>query len=357
MRPSPVRHRPDRLAARSWRVPIAVLLAGGLLAACGGGGDDEEATTTTAKASTTVAPAGDTAPLTGLAQPDAARRARVALVVKLDSAPNGRPQAGINAADLVVVEKVEGHITRLFTVFQTNDAPEVGPVRSARSTDIALLSALNRPLFSYAGTNATFQALVDKAPITDVGFGKAGGDYSRKAGRPNPYNLFTTTAALYKRAPGEAKAPPAWFTYRAAGEAATGDAAKGVKVEYKSGSRATRVEYAWDAGSGSWKRSLDGTPHNDAAGAQVAPKNVVVQFTTYKDTGQRDTSGAVVDEAQLVGSGDAWIFTDGKVVKGKWSKGSATEVTRYTDAAGQAVDLTPGTTWVELPLPGTATST
>ena len=328
-----------------------------VLAACGGGGgDDKVAARTTTTAGTTPAPAtaGDLAPLTGLPQADAARRARMALVVKLDNAPNGRPQAGLNQADVVVVEKVEGHITRLFTIFQTNDSDPVGPVRSARSTDVALVTPLNRPLFAYAGTNATFQALIDKAPIIDVGFNKAGGDYSRKGGRPAPYNLFSNTSALYKRAPAGAKAPPPLFTYRGAGQAATGDPASGLHVEYQARGRATKMDYAWDAGSGTWKRSQDGTPFNDAAGAQVAPRNVVVQFVTYKDTGQRDRSGAVVDEAQLVGTGDAWVLTDGKVTKGAWSKPTAEAVTAYNDAAGKPVGLTPGTTWVELPPPGAA---
>lgn len=335
-------------------VPVLahVLLASVLLIASCGGGDDEDAapetTTTTAPGTTVPPPVGDVAPLTGLPQADAARRGRVALVVKLDNAPKGRPQAGINQADVVVVEKVEDGITRLFTIFQTNEADPVGPVRSARSTDIALVTPMNRPLFAYAGTNAAFQALVDAAPLVDVGFNKASGDYRRQSGRPAPYNLFSNTSALVKRAPAGAAAPPAMFTYRAAGQAAAGDAAGGAHLEYRGKNVTTRVDYAWDAGAGGWKRSQDGTPHVDAGGAQVAPKNLVVQFVTYRDTGQRDRSGAVVDEAELIGQGDAWVLTEGKVVKGRWSKASAGAVTSYTDAAGAPVGLTPGTTWVEL---------
>lgn len=331
---------------------VALCLA---LFACGGGDDKDASPSTTAGTGTSAASAaGDVAPLTGLPQPDAARRQRPALVVKIDNAPIGRPQIGFNQADVVVVEKVEGHISRLFTVFQTNDSDPVGPVRSARSTDIALVTPLNRPLFAYAGTNASFQALVDKAPLVDVGFNKAAGDYKRTGPKKPPYNLYSNTSALYQRAAADAKAPPALFTYRAAGEAAVGDAAAGLHLEYQAGSRATKVDYSWDAGSGSWMRSQDGTPFTDAASVQAAPKNVVVQFVTYKDTGIRDPSGALVDEAQLVGSGEAWVFTDGKVTKGKWAKATAEAVTVYTDAAGKPVNLTPGTTWVELPLPGTA---
>ncbi len=344
---------------RSRRLALPLLAAFVVLAACGGADDKKAATTTTTTTAPAAGPApatGDLAPLTGLAQPDAARRARPALVVKIDNAPKGRPQSGINQADVVIVEKVEGHITRLFAIFQTNDADPVGPVRSARSTDIALVAPLNRPLFAYAGTNAAFQALIDAAPLVNLSPNKAAGDYNRRADKPQTYNLYSKTSALFARAAPDAKAPPALFTYRGAGEAGVGDAAAGLQVEYQFGGRATKVDYAWDAGSGTWKRSQDGTPFNDEAGVQAAPKNVVVQFVTYKDTGQRDRSGAVVDEAQLSGTGDAWIFTDGKVTKGKWSKPTAEAVTAYTDAAGKPVGLTPGVTWVELPPPGAAQS-
>lgn len=339
------------------RTPVPALVALCLLAAaCGGGddGDDDATTTSTSAATTSAAPAADVAPLTGLPQPDAARRGRVALVVKLDNAPRGRPQAGINQADVVVVEKVEDGITRLFTVFHTNDADPVGPVRSARSTDIALVTPLNRPLFAYAGTNAAFQRLVDEAPLVDVGFNKAAGDYRRQGGRPAPYNLFTTTSALFQRAPAGSAPPPALFAYRAAGQAAAGDPAGGVRLEYRGRNVTTRVDYAWDAAAGGWQRSQDGAPSVDTAGVQVAPRNLVVQLVSYRDTGQRDRSGAVVDEAELIGEGEAWIFTDGRVVRGRWSKPAAEAVTAYTDGAGAPVALTPGTTWVELPPAGAA---
>ena len=337
--------------ARS-RLLVPFVLVSLVAAACGGG--DEKASPTTKVAAGTTAPpaAGDVAPLTGLPQPDAARRARVALVVKIDNAPKGRPQDGLNQADVVVVEKVEDGVTRLFTIFQTNDADPVGPVRSARSTDVALVTPLNRPLFAYAGTNAAFQALVDAAPLVDVGFNKAAPAFRRVPSRPAPYNLYSSTGALFQRAPAEAKAPPALFTYRAEGQAAPGDAAAGVHVEYRGKNITTRVDYAWDAGAGAWRRSQDGTPHVDAAGTQISPRNVIVQFVKYRDTGQRDRSNTVVDEAELIGEGEAWILTDGKVVKGKWKKPDAGTVTTYSDAGGARVDLTPGTTWVELPPPG-----
>jgi hypothetical protein len=292
---------------------------------------------------------GDGDPLTGL--PPAA--SRPALVVKIDNAPKARPQAGLNQADVVVEEKVEDGVTRFFTVFHTADADPVGPVRSARSTDLALTGALNRPLFAYSGTNATFQALVSRAPLVDVGINAASRDYSRHTDRPAPYNLYSSTSTLFRRAPAGSGPPPAWFRFRAAGQpVAGGSPATRLHVEFKGAHVTTLVDYAWDAGG--WRRSQDGAAHTDAAGTQVAPANVVVQFVSYVDTGQRDRSNTAVPEAQLVGSGEAWVLTGGSVVKGSWSKPSPDAVTRLTDGAGADILLTPGRTWVELAPAGAA---
>src|SRR5206468_286433 len=147
------------------RITLAALLAAALLAGCSSkGGDKASPTTHKASASTTLAVAADVAPLTGLPT-DAPTRNRPALVVKIDNyAAKSYPQSGIGSADIVVCEGVEGGITRLMAIFQSKDAPTVGPVRSARSTDLHIAEVLGKPLFAYSGTNGDFQSLIDRAP-------------------------------------------------------------------------------------------------------------------------------------------------------------------------------------------------
>ena len=332
-----------------------------MLAACGG---DDAAPTTTRPASTTAATAppqpANVAPLTGLPA-DAAALARPLLIVKIDNAPKARPQAGLNQADVVFEEAVEGGVTRFAVLFHSQDADPVGPVRSARSTDILIATPLNRPLFAYSGTNATFQQQVATAPLVDLGPDKRPGAYRRQPGRPAPYNLFSGAGAL--RAGNAGTAPPPLFAYRTAGApAADGTPAAGVVVEFP-GIVVTSAEWRWDAGANAWTRSevtykpgtresTTRTPHVDAAGQLVTAHNVVVQFATYHDTGQIDQSGEPVPEADLIGEGEAWVLTDGKVIKGRWRRTSPDAVTEYLDGSGQPIRLTPGRTWVELPKPG-----
>jgi hypothetical protein len=344
------------------RKPLLVLfVASALLAAACGGDKDNDATKATsttgarpgATSSSAPAVAAGTAPLTGLPLDDAAKAKRPALVVKIDNAPKARPQVGLNQADVVIEEKVEDGVVRLFTIFHSGGSDPVGPVRSARTTDIVLATPMHRPLFAYSGTNATFQKQVSAAPLVDVGVERASGDYFRQPGRPAPYNLFTRTSSLFGKPAPQSSAPPALFPFRPEGQALTGGAAaRGAHIDYVGKNITTRVDWAWNGSA--WVRAQDGTPHNDGAGVQVAPKNVVIQLVKYVSTGQIDRSGAIVPEAELIGTGEAWVFTDGKLVKGTWSKPNAEAVTVYAGPDGTPVRLTPGQTWVELAPIGSA---
>jgi hypothetical protein len=326
-------------------------------AACGGGDDDTATPTTKAPSTTTTLPpaAPNTYPLTGLPS-DPARLGRPVLVVKIDNAPKGRPQAGINEADVVVEEGVEGGITRFAAIFHSADAPTVGPVRSARSTDIIFASQLGKPLFAYSGANAVFANLLRSSPLVDVGVGRIPDIYRREPGRPALYNLFSGTDAMVARNPGGATGPAPLFAYRAAGEPApAGDPAPVVQALWKDKVR-TEVVYQWDAAAKGFARTENGTPHVDAAGKRATPENVVLQIVPYRNTGLVDRSGAAVPEAELIGEGELVVLTDGKLVKGRWSRPDAAAVTSYTDAAGAAIRLTPGRTWVELVPPGNLTT-
>src|SRR5438552_12390738 len=134
-------------------------------------------------------------PLTGLPM-DIVGSKRPVLVVKIDNAPKARPQIGLNQADVVFEEGVEGGITRFAALFHSEESKPVGPVRSARSTDIKIVSAFHHPLFAYSGANALFQQYVAEAPLVDVGVDKYPDRYHRDNGRSSPYNLFSDTETL-----------------------------------------------------------------------------------------------------------------------------------------------------------------
>lgn len=336
---------------------VLVLLAGGGAAALlltgrdGGAEPEQAATTTTAEPTTTTTAPRPVAPLTGLPVDDPAVLSRVALVVKIDNVDSlSRPQVGINQADVVYEEKIEGPITRFAAIYQSQGANPIGPVRSGRSTDIAIVTPLNHPLYAFSGANAVTVEELRAAPLVDVGYDVQPGAYYRQQGRRAPDNLFSNTDELWSFAPADAQPPAPLFAYRDEGEGlpATAERVATVDLSFGSGPGSAPVRWAWDPGAGAWLRWQNGTPHVDDADVQVARPNVIVQFVDYVDTGLVDLAGSPVPEAQLVGEGDAWVFREGHVITGRWSRPSIEAGTTWTDGAGQPIELTPGATWVAL---------
>ena len=141
-----------------------------------------------------------------------------------------------------------------------------------------------------------------------------------------------------------------FFSYRPVGTPST--AGQPVTV-IDAGMNSVPVHWAWDAGQGLWIRSEYGAPHVDAAGVPVNAANVVVQFVPYRPS----SADARSPEAVTIGEGDAWIFTDGKLIFGHWSRPDVNKPATFTDAGGQPVLLTPGRTWIELAEAGTTSVT
>jgi hypothetical protein len=121
-----------------------------------------------------------------------------------------------------------------------------------------------------------------------------------------------------------------------------------IHLEFGGGGGAAPVDYAWTAEGHGFARSQKESPHLDETGAQVVPQNVIVLFVNYHNTGYVDVSGSPVPEADLVGTGDGWVLTNGTITPISWTKTATEAITTYTDATGATVKLTPGHTWVEL---------
>ena len=130
-----------------------------------------------------------TCPLTGTPAPGGVVPARPALAVKIGNYTGDRPSAGLNQADIVFEEPVEGSYTRLVAVFQCQGAALVGDLRSAREPDVAILSQLSNPIFVHAGGIDPVLALLADAPIQDENI--LGGGYGsvtiHPSGRYAPY--------------------------------------------------------------------------------------------------------------------------------------------------------------------------
>lgn len=325
---------------------LAVVAAG-----CSNGGDEAESTTTTEPLVTTTTAPPPPALLTGLPIGDRENLDRPALVVKIDNAPQARPQAGVDKADVVYEEVVEGGVVRFMAVFQSQNAALVGPVRSVRPVDPDIVSPL-KGLFAYSGGAPQFQKLIEKAPVRLVGYDQLTKAYTKRSGRPAPHNLFTSTEKLYEGAKDSDGPPPSLFTY--ATGAPTGPPA--VHATVVMGGQTT-ADWDWDPSISRWRRTTNGSAHVMDDGPQLSFANVIVQYVRYTNTSSRDPAGFPVPTASVVGTGEAVVFAGGTQVKAKWAKRSVSDVTAFTDATGVPVQLLAGPTWVMLAPVGASTTT
>lgn len=345
------------MIARHFSV-VALAAALALVAgACSGGGGKKAATSGSTAPATTTTTVPPVFPLTGLAAGTSPNLNRPALVVKIENVDEARPQSGLIEADVVYEEIVEAGLSRFIVVYQSKDADPVGPVRSIRPSDPAIVKPLN-PLYAYSGGTAKFINMLHAAGITDVGVDAAPRAYYRRPGRAAPHNLYTSTQKLYAQAPAGMAPPPKIFDYLTPGQPFAGaGVAPATHVDVQPGQR-TSAAYDYDPAAGVWRRISNGKPQVVEGGAQVAPTNVILWFVPYVNSpGDVDVVGEPVSVAQVIGTGDAWVLSQGQVIKGKWSKPTAEAPVQFTDAVGAPIKITPGTTWVEVQPAGTPATT
>ena len=285
-----------------------------------------------------------TCPLTGEPVPGSEVPDRPALAIKIENAPEARPQASLNGADVVVEEPVEGGYTRFIAVFQCGDSSRVGPVRSGRTTDPDYLRQLGPAVFGYAGGRNTVTREVPAVGLVDVNYIIAADAYVRDETRAAPHDLYTTTAALWKVARSRDGAPDPLFTYAADGEGA----AKKIRSAHLPFSGVSDVYWQWNGAKGAWLRSHGDVPHVLEGNERVSAANVVVQVVTVTDSDFLDSAGNPSPEVELTGSGKAYVLRDGTVIRGRWERESLKDVTTFVTKDGTEIELAPGRTWVEL---------
>jgi hypothetical protein len=297
------------------------------------------------------------APLTGLPQPVKAQLKATAVVVKIDNVDPARPQSGLNQADVVYEELVEGGLTRLAAVFQSQYPNLVGPVRSGRLTDEGIIDNLNHPVFAYSGTNGIFLPILRSQPVTDVDDGNHPEQFVRSSLNFAPHNLYSNVISLAATSTTHAPPRPLFNFLRARtsfnGAGITPAAHVGVSFP------AASVTWDWDAHARLWLRGQNGTVDRDRAGVQINAANIIFEFIPYVTSGYATGEGgppAPIPGGILIGHDPAWFFSNGHLVKGNWARTSLTSVTSFTDSKGAPIRLVPGKTWVELVPLGTVPS-
>ncbi len=294
---------------------------------------------------------------TGLRPADPAVLQRRPLAIKIPNEQAAIPQAGLDKADVVIESRVEFCMTRYTAIFQSQDSPRVGNIRSARLVDAELPVIFDAVLCFSGAVEPVRQKLYQSdigGFILEQGLNDAA--YFRDPNIVVPHNLFADTSALWHAVTqkGWNKAPQpsaAWIFSEAA--PAGGSSASAVDVPYPE----YQVRWTYNATTGRWQRAMKGLPHVDrTTGEQLSAATVVILGANHTQTlipehGDELTSGECSNrsvEIQLWGEGPAKILRDGKVYEGKWVRADRHAPFRFVNAAGLDLPLKPGNAWWQI---------
>jgi hypothetical protein len=251
------------------------------------------------------------------------------VAVKVENSPDAYPLAGLEDAEVVYEEQVEGGMTRFMAIFHCNDTTKLGPVRSAREVDPAIMSPITRILAS-AGGNDIVRGVLDEAGTVLIDEDNAGRAL-RRVERPGiglEHTLYGNTRMLRRLGATDFRKPPPRGMFAFGATEGAWKPARSVTVNF---GPATSITYRFQ--DGAWYRSERGEPFLAESGKQIAVDNLVIEeHDVNNSTTIFDVAGnPSIEIADVTGSGRALVFRDGKVMAGRWVR-----------------TLKPGSVWIEL---------
>lgn len=274
--------------------------------------------------------------LTGL-QVDPGINLRPVTGVMIENSQAARPQSGLLEAGVVFEAIAEGGITRFLAMYQDTEPDYIGPARSARKPYLQWLLGFDSTL-AHVGGSAEALQLIRQWGVKDLDQFANPSGYWRVSNRTMPHNMYTSIERLRalenEKGFGQAK-----FTSLERKDEQPAATPEIINIDLDISSSNYAVNYKYDKATNTYLRSEGGEAHLDEKSQkQLGPKVVVVPIMNQGLNGPYYTY-------ETIGSGDVYIFQDGKLYKGKWHKSSNEGQFTFTDQSGGAIKLNPGQTW------------
>ena len=332
---------------RSRRFAAALCAAAIVLAGCSGGSAFEDEPPAGEDPTPKAAP--PVCPLTGLRPPRGVDLGRPAVAVKIENSPEARPQAGLDAADLVFEEIVEGGITRFMAVYHCGGIKKAGPVRSARFDDPKIARPFTR-LLAYSGSNAIVDAELQRTGMISLNEKNGGAAFFRDppGDLSTTHNLYVNVEKVRATAEKRRVRSPVEDIFRFGALPGAAKKARGVTLHFTA---SDTIEYRWQKGSRgkAWYRWEQGAPFMTQAGVQLSAPNLLVQLVNVDNSSKIvDVAGNPSPDIHLLGTGEALLFRDGRVVKARWKVPSEGAAPIYTTKSGEPLRFDRGRILIEL---------
>jgi hypothetical protein len=284
-------------------------------------------------------------PLTGEEPRNEEILGRPAVALKIENAAVARPLSGLEDADLVYEELVEGGETRFMALYHCGDTAKGGPIRSARLVDPAIMMPKTR-ILGYSGANQTVEDALSEAGVISV-TETSGGEAMFRFERPGitlEHTLYARSAAVRRLGKKKFGEPPPDGMFEFGELEGKSKKASSISINF-GGSSTISYEYA----DGGWQRFQDEVPFVAESGDQIAPANVLIEEHRVSQSDVVDVTGTpspkIEDET---GSGRAVLFRVGRVIKGRWERETLEDPIVFTTKSGDPMVFSPGTIWIEL---------
>lgn len=270
------------------------------------------------------------------------------LVVKIDDTNAAHPQIGVEDADLVYVEQVEGGLTRLAAIYTSKLPPLIGPIRSARISDIELLAQFGRVGFAYSGAQSKMRPVIAEANLENLSAERNPPSiYGKDPNRIGPVDMILKPDLLLERANAN---PKIRIETATASVFAFGDAPKGetntaiAKIKWPS----AKYELRWDSANEKWLIYFNEKPNMAANGEHLYADTAIIQIVSITPSIYGDKFGEITPFSKTTGSGKAVMLRDGFSYQISWQRNLETDVTTWKSEDGDVANFKPGRTWIFL---------
>ena len=269
------------------------------------------------------------------------------LVVKIDDTPEAHPQVGLENADIIYIEQVEGGLTRLAAVFSSTIPQKIGPVRSARISDIDLFAQYGHVGFAFSGVQHKMRPVINAANLQDLGAENHSATiFTTDSARTPPYAMVLRADLLMQYVRDnqlqlDTSKNMGWNF----GNAPTG----GVPISSVHLSwPANSYDAHWSTKESRWLLDHAHTPDIASSGIQLGPKTLVIQNVSITDSIYKDKVGGVTPFSATIGTGTGYILRDGRYFAATWSRPDAASGTSWKSLDGKEISFAKGQIWVAL---------
>jgi len=260
--------------------------------------------------------------------------------VKFDDTNEAHPQQGVESADIVYITEVEAGFTRLMGIYSSNYPEVLGPIRSARISDLSILGEYGKVGYLYSGAQSKMRPVISAANLVNLSAERNPPSiYFNDPARRSPYSMMVRPNLLLEKAGDVELAKEPGWKHGARAE----DAKKiiSAKVEWPNAS----YEALWSFDEKRFLLKHNGRANIASSGIQLGSTMMVIQMVKISPSEYGDKFGGVTPKSEVIGSGHGYLLRNQRVVKALWNRASLSEPTTWSFEDGSPAYFARGQIW------------